>query len=68
MKNYLEDLLTQLIEEALEIKTNATADFEKGVLFGYYESISKILNLAEAFGIADELSDKLRKFKPEDLL
>ena len=44
MENFIEEILTQLIEEANEIKKNALDDFEKGKLYGYYESISKILN------------------------
>lgn len=68
MENFIEEILTQLIEEAGEIKANAFDDFEKGKLFGYYESISKILNQTEAFGIFDKLPDNIQKFNPEDLL
>ncbi len=66
MKNYIEDLLNELIEEAKEIKTND--DFDRGKLFGYYFSISKILNQALSFGLLDELPRKLRDFNPETLL
>ena len=66
MENFIEDILNQLIEEANEIKP--IDDFEKGKLFGYYFSISNILNQAESFGVINKLSDKLREFKPESLL
>ena len=68
MENFIKDLLTQLIEEAFELKANAIDDFEKGNLFGYYTSISKILNQAEAFGVFDKLPKNLQEFSPEDLL
>ncbi len=66
MENYLEDLLTQLIDEAKELKETANSEFEKGKLIGYYDAISKILNQAEAFGI--NLPAKWIKYNPEDLL
>jgi hypothetical protein len=68
MENYLEDIINQLIEEALELKENANDEFEKGKLFGYYETISKLLNQAEAFGISDKVPLKWRDFNPEELL
>jgi hypothetical protein len=68
MGSFIEEILTQLIEEAGEIKANASDDFEKGKLFGYYESISKILNQTEAFGIFNKLPYNIQKFNPEDLL
>ena len=68
MENLIEEILTQLIEEAFELQANAVDDFERGKLFGYYTSISKILNQSEAFGISDKLPENLQKFNPEDLL
>jgi len=68
MENYIEDLLTLLIEEAFKTKTNAIGDFEKGILLGYYFAISKILNQAVAFGVFDKLPKHLQEFIPEDLL
>lgn len=68
MKNFIEDVLIQLIEEAGEIKANAFDDFEKGKLFGYYFAISNILSQAAAFGVLDKLPDNIQKFNPEDLL
>ena len=68
MEHYIEDMIDQLIEEALELKKNPQDEFEKGKLFGYYEVISKLLNDAEAFGISDKLPSKWRDFIPEELL
>lgn len=68
MENFIEEVLTQLIEEAFELKANAIHDFEKGKLFGYYTTISKILNQAEAFDVFDKLPKELQDFNPEDLL
>lgn len=68
MENYLKDVINQLIEDALELKKNANDEFEKGKLFGYYETISKLLNQAEAFGISDKVPLKWRNFLPEELL
>ena len=68
MENFIEEILTQLIEDALELKTNAVTDFEKGKIFGFYTSISKILNQVDAFGMTDKLPESLCEFNPEDLL
>lgn len=68
MENFIEDVLTQLIEEANEIKASASDEFEKGKLFGYYHSISNILNQAVAFGVFDKLSKNLQEYNPESLL
>jgi len=68
MENFIEDILNQLIEEAKEIKTNVSNDFEKGKLFGYYHSISNILSQAVAFDVFDKLPRSLQEFKPESLL
>ncbi len=68
MENYLEDTINQLIEEALELKKDAQDEFKKGKLFGYYETISKLLNQAAAFGIEDKIPLKWRDFNPEELL
>lgn len=66
MENFIEDVLTQLIEEANEI--TVSDDFEKGKLFGYYHSICNILSQAVAFGVFDKLPKNLQEFKPESLL
>ena len=68
IENYIEDVLTQLIEEAKGIKVNKTDDFQRGKLFGYYEAISKLLIQAESFGVAEKLPEHLRDFNPESLI
>jgi|LSQX01.1.fsa_nt_gb hypothetical protein len=68
MENFIEDILNQLIEEATEIKINASDDFEKGKLFGYYFTISNILSQAVAFGVFNKLPKNLQEFKPESLI
>ena len=68
MENFTEEILTQLIEDAFELKASVTTDFERGILYGYYNTITKILNQAEAFGVFDKLPDDLKSFLPEDLL
>ena len=68
MENIIEEILTQLIEESLELRASARNDFENGILFGYYETISKILNQAEAFNMLEKLPTNLQGFSPENLL
>ncbi len=68
MENFIEEVLEQLIEDAIKLKEDAVNDFEKGNLFGYYMSISKILNQAEAFGVFEKLPENLKKFNPESLI
>lgn len=68
MEYYLEDTLNQLIDKAIEIREGPNSEFNRGILFGYYETISKLLNQAEAFGISHQLPEKVRDFNPEDLL
>jgi hypothetical protein len=68
MEHFLEDILNQLIEEAFRLKKIAVDDFSKGEILGYYHSISKILNQAEAFGLYDKLTKNLQEFNPEELL
>lgn len=68
LENYIEDSLNQLIDEAFELKETANTEFDKGKLFGYYETILKLLNQAEAFGISDKLPERIREFNPESLL
>ena len=68
MENFIADTLNQLIEEAIEIKSNASDEFEKGKLFGYYFSILKIMTQAQSFGVYDKLPKRLQEFNPEDLL
>lgn len=68
MENLLEEILTLLIDEANNLKVNASNDFEIGKLFGHYESISIILDQAQSFGIFDKLPNSLQEFNPESLL
>ena len=68
MENFIEDVLNQLIEEAIELKKINSDEFEKGKLFGYYFSISRILSQAVAFGNFEKLSKELQEFNPESLL
>ena len=65
---YLEDTIAQLLEEAILLKENANNDFEKGVLFGYYKTLSRMLNQAEAFEIAQKLPEKILDFDLDSLL
>ena len=67
MENIIEEILTQLIDDAYQLKKCVVSDFEKGKLLGYYLTITKILNQVEAFGIANKLPNHLREFNPEDL-
>ncbi len=68
MHDYLTDVLNQLIEEAIELKSQPQSEFEEGLLTGYYRAISKLLNQAEAFGIAKFLPSDLRQYDVEKLL
>jgi len=68
MEYYITDTLNQLLDEAIEIKKNINSEFEKGKLLAYYEIISRLLNQAEAFGISDKLTERVRNFNLESLL
>lgn len=68
MENYLQDVLQQLIEEAVELKANVNSQVDEGELLAYYKIISRLLNQAEAFGISGKISKELREFVPESLL
>jgi hypothetical protein len=68
MEHYLEDIINQLIEEALALKEKPEGEFERGKLFAYYEIITLVLNQVEAFGISDKLPAKWRDFNTEELL
>lgn len=67
-KYFIEDFLSQLIDEAIEAKKDAETEFGQGRLIGYYGSILSALNRADSFGILDEMPEKIREFNPEDLL
>ena len=67
MNNLLEDLLDQLLEEAEDLKKDLKTEHSKGELMGYCKTISKTLNLMEAFGYSFK-EDKWRFFDPFKLL
>jgi len=62
---YLNDTIRQLIDLAKEVKE--TDDYNQGILYGYYASISRLLNQAEAFDIIENLDKDIQNFKPEKL-
>ena len=68
MEYYITDTLNKLLDEAIVIKKNINSEFEKGKLLAYYEIISRLLNQAEAFGISDKLTERVRNFNLESLL
>ena len=65
---YLTDVLDQLIEDARSLQREARDEFKIGQLFGYYFTISRLLNQAEVFDIEHQLPERLREFNPESLL
>lgn len=67
MENYLSDVLYQLIENASQHKREANTEFKMGVLQGYHEAISRLLNEAEAFDITEQLPKNLQDYCPDDL-
>jgi hypothetical protein len=69
MKNYLEDVLTELIREAQLLKSiDNKSDFEISRSTGYYEIISKMLNQIESFNLTNQISNKITDFNPEELI
>jgi hypothetical protein len=66
--NYLSDVLNELIDEAELVKTTAKSEIDEGRLITYYQVISKLLNRAEAFGLAENLPGHVRAYRVEDLL
>jgi len=68
MINLLEDILDQLVENAIELKNNSETEMDNGKLLGYYECISIILNRAEAFNISDKLCSRFKNLNVEKLL
>lgn len=68
LANYFNDVFEQLVEESLELKEMTDNEFQRGKLFAYYEILSKLLNQAEAFGLASQIDKKWRDYQYEDLL
>lgn len=68
-KNYnkfviLGDWLKNLIERAIEVDTSKEV-FNEGVLQGYYECISHVMNQLDTLDLKEELNDKyLQSFDP----
>ena len=66
---YLNDMIRNLIESANEIKLKPQlTEFEEGILAGYVNSISHLLNQTIAFNIKDDLDLDLQNFEPTSLL
>jgi len=63
---FLNDTIKELIVRATEAKNKP--DFDYGILIGHYNSISLILNQAEAFEILKHLDKEIQDFVPETLL
>ena len=63
---YLNDNIKELISMAQKIDKTNEDEFNQ--LFGYYHSISLLLNNAESFNILDSLNKEIQDFVPEKLL
>ncbi|HAT67870.1 MAG TPA: hypothetical protein DCS66_25265 [Flavobacteriaceae bacterium] len=64
---FLNDSIKQLIELAKAIDPQGDS-FKIGIVQGYYESIARLLNQAEGFGILEQLDDEIQNFEVESLL
>jgi hypothetical protein len=63
---FLNDTIKQLIE--MSKKIDDKEEFDKGILFGYYRTISHILSQAEAFNIISELDLEIQNFIAEKII
>ena len=70
LSNFLNELVDLLMEDAIKYKKNSKKDskLDAGCRMGYYFSISKIFNMAEAWGISYYLPKKWRDYDLEELL
>lgn len=68
IEHFIEDTLNQLLEEAIETKSETENEFNKGKLFGYYETISKLMNQLDAFGLSDLVPERIRYYDLESLI
>jgi len=68
LEYFIEDTLNQLLEEALETKSGIENEFDKGKLFGYYETISKLMSQLEAFGLSELAPERVRYYNLESLI
>ena len=66
LRDALKDTLELLIARATELR-HERADFDRGVLMGYFEAINTILEQLDAFGIGRE-EVGLNGFNPLTLL
>ena len=64
--HFLNDTIKQLIELSKEV--DKTDEYNKGIIFGYYSAISRILSQLESFDIIDELDEEIKNFIPEIIL
>lgn len=62
----LNDTISQRIAMSREI--DDTEEFDKGILFGYYKTISHVLSQAEAFNIIGELDIEIPNFIVEKII
>lgn len=65
---YLQEVLEQLIEKVPITTDEYKVEFDKGKLWGYYFSLSKVLSIAEIFGFTNYLPENLKDFDPETLI
>lgn len=66
---YLEEVLDQLIEKAIEVKKEGTrSKFSEGMLWGYYFTLSKLLSIATVFNFINHLPKSLQAFDPASLV
>lgn len=63
---YLNDTIRQLINLAKDVSQKD--EYNEGVVYGYYASISRLLNQAEGFNIIEQLDDDVKNFEPESLI
>jgi len=76
-QNYLQDVLSMIIEAAKEAKLSATTGkdsrtvqqqaFEEGRALAYYEVVSTLLNQAEVFGLSPDIL-RVLNFNPDEEL
>lgn len=68
MIDYLNDTLLILISRAEEHLSGRRTELEIGILQGYYESISILLNQACSFQLYEDLRPEIQEYKLENLI
>ena len=68
MKEYIEDVLTELVNEAKSLREKRLDEFNEGRLNGIYTAVLIMLNRTVTWGIEDQLSKEWQDFSPEELL